>query len=64
MTVDALTILAGCLVAVLPFLGFPRAWLQVIFFVLGVCVVILGIVVRRRLHQKLQTKQLPLNDQL
>ena len=49
MTLDTLIMLAGALVAVLPFLGFPNSWDKVFFFLLGVFVVGLGIVVRRRL---------------
>lgn len=48
MTLDALIMLAGALVALLPFLGFPTAWDTVMFFALGVFTVALGIVVRRR----------------
>ncbi len=48
MTLDSLIILSGALVAILPFLGFPNTWDSVIFVVLGVLVVSLGIVVRRR----------------
>ncbi|MDP3646382.1 MAG: hypothetical protein Q8R25_04825 [bacterium] len=48
MTTDALIILAGALVAVLPFLGFPNSWDTVFFFLLGIFVVALGIVVRRK----------------
>ncbi|HEY4527200.1 MAG TPA: hypothetical protein VJK53_05160 [Candidatus Paceibacterota bacterium] len=63
MTVDALTILMGVIIAVLPFLGLPNRWLRILLFILGACVVILGIVVRRRLGQKMSTKQLPFNEQ-
>lgn len=53
MTLDALIILAGALVALLPFLGFPNSWDTVLFFLLGVAIIGLGIVVRRRLpHEK------------
>lgn len=48
MTLDALIMLAGSLVALLPFLGFPNSWDTVMFFFLGIFVVALGIVVRRR----------------
>ena len=48
MTLDALIILAGTLVAMLPFAGFPNSWDTVIFFFLGLLVIGLGIVVRRR----------------
>lgn len=48
MSLDALIILAGALVALLPFLGFPNSWDEIIFFVLGLFVISLGVVVRRR----------------
>lgn len=47
MTIDALIMLAGALVATLPFLGFPGSWDTILFFLLGVCIFALGIVVRR-----------------
>ena len=48
MTLDTLIMLAGVLVALVPFLGFPSSWDTVIFFLLGVIVIGLGIAVRRR----------------
>ena len=48
MTVDALIMFSGALVALLPFLGFPLTWDNVILVVLGVVVIALGIIVRRR----------------
>jgi hypothetical protein len=48
MTTDALIILGGSLVAVLPFLGFPGSWDRIFFLILGVCIVALGIAVRRK----------------
>jgi len=48
MTLDTLIILTGTFVAVLPFLGFPNSWDNVLFFVAGAFTVLLGIVVRRR----------------
>ena len=48
MSLDALIMLAGAFVAALPFLGFPYSWDMVLFFLLGVLVIGLGIVVRRR----------------
>jgi hypothetical protein len=48
MTLDALIMFAGAFVAVLPFLGFPNSWDTVLFFLAGVFVISLGIVVRRR----------------
>lgn len=40
--------LAGAFVVVAPFLGFPTELLRVLFFVAGVVVIGLGIVVRRK----------------
>lgn len=48
MTLDTLIMLAGVLVALLPFLGFPSSWDTVFFFLLGILVIGLGIAVRRR----------------
>jgi membrane protein implicated in regulation of membrane protease activity len=48
MTLDTLIMLAGTLVALLPFLGLPTSWDTIIFFVLGILVIALGIAVRRR----------------
>lgn len=48
MTLDTLIMFSGALVAVLPFLGFPNSWDNAIFFLAGVFVIALGIVVRRR----------------
>ena len=42
--------LAGALVAVLPFLGFPSGWDTAFYFLLGVFIIALGIVVRRSTH--------------
>ena len=48
MTIDTLLMLAGAFVAALPFSGFPHSWQKVLFFLAGVCVIALGVVVRRR----------------
>ena len=48
MTVDTLIMLAGAIVALLPFLGFPNSWDSIFFLLLGIFVIALGIVVRRR----------------
>jgi len=48
MTLDAVIMLTGAFVAVLPFLGFPTSWDTVFFFLAGVLVIALGIIVRRR----------------
>ena len=58
MTLDALIMLAGAVVAALPFLGFSRAWLQWLLFLIGISVFALGVVVRRRLSQKRQPREL------
>jgi VIT1/CCC1 family predicted Fe2+/Mn2+ transporter len=48
MTLDALIMLAGAFVAVLPSLGFPNSWDNVLFFLAGIFIISLGIIVRRR----------------
>jgi hypothetical protein len=48
MSLDALIMLAGFLVALIPFLGFPVSWHEWMFFILGISVIALGIAVRRR----------------
>lgn len=48
MTLDGLIMLSGAFVALLPFLGFPLSWDTVLFFLAGIFIVSLGIVVRRR----------------
>ena len=52
MSLDTLIMAVGAFVAVLPFLGFPSSWDNVMFFIAGVIVVVLGIVVRRRIPRK------------
>ncbi|HEY4516823.1 MAG TPA: hypothetical protein VJG64_02655 [Candidatus Paceibacterota bacterium] len=59
MTLDALIILAGAIVATLPFLGFPSSWKHALFFIAGLSVIALGIVVRRRLGKSTDTKKVP-----
>ena len=48
MSIDALIMFAGVLVAIMPFLGFPNSWDAIIFLILGVLIIGLGIIVRRR----------------
>lgn len=48
MTLDALIMLTGAFVAVLPFLGFPNSWDSVLLLLAGILTIILGIIVRRR----------------
>lgn len=52
MTLDALIMLIGAFVALLPFLGFPNSWDNIMFLIAGVLIVALGIVVRRKLASK------------
>lgn len=49
MTLDTLILFAGAFVAALPFLGFPNSWDKVLLLLVGVFIVALGIVVRRRI---------------
>ena len=48
MTLDALIMFAGAFVALLPFLGIPSRWDSALLVLVGIFVIILGIVVRRR----------------
>ncbi|HUO56015.1 MAG TPA: hypothetical protein VMU27_01075 [Candidatus Paceibacterota bacterium] len=57
MSLDALIMLAGALVAVMPFLGFPLSWQVWIIFLLGVIIIGLGIAVRRKGAQVPERKQ-------
>ncbi|MEK9154416.1 MAG: hypothetical protein AAB798_03010 [Patescibacteria group bacterium] len=50
MTLDALIMLAGGFVAVLPFLGFPNSWDTAFLFIAGILIIVLGIVVRREMN--------------
>jgi hypothetical protein len=52
MTIDSLILLAGGLIAVLPFLGIPNRIDTILFTLLGVFVISLGIVIRRRKEKK------------
>ncbi len=61
MTLDSLIMFAGAVIAIIPVLGFPSTWDRPLFFTLGICVVALGVVVRRRLSQKVHSIQ-PLPD--
>ncbi len=47
MQKDVLIMIAGLLVGILPFLGFPNSWDAIIFVALGVCIIALGVSVRR-----------------
>ena len=48
MTLDGLIMLSGVMIALIPFLGFPLKWDNVILVIAGVIVIALGIIVRRR----------------
>jgi len=48
MTVDTLIMLSGAFVALLPFLGFPSGWDKAMLLIVGIFVISLGIVVRRK----------------
>lgn len=48
MTIDALIMFSGALVTLLPFLGFPLRFDNAILVILGIFVITLGIIVRRR----------------
>ncbi len=52
MTLDALIMFAGAFVALLPFLGIPNSWDRALYFLVGVFVFALGVLVRRRVPQK------------
>ncbi len=55
MTLDALIMLFGAFVALLPFLGFPNSWDTVLLLIAGIIIIALGIVVRRRGSRTQQT---------
>ncbi len=48
MTLDTLIMLAGTSVVALQFLAFPRAWNTVLLVLIGVGIIVLGIIMRRR----------------
>lgn len=54
MSKESLLIIFGFLVALLPFLGFPGAWKDIMFTVLGICVGLIAFLLRhtRLLHEK------------
>ncbi len=56
MTIDALIMLFGALIAIIPFLGFTVSQQMWIFFFLGIIVIGLGIAVRRRGKRKQITR--------
>lgn len=56
MTLDALIMLSGAFVALLPFLGFPNNWDTVLFFLAGIFIISLGIAIRRKDNASPQAK--------
>lgn len=48
MSLDALIMLSGSLVAFLSIAGFPPSFYKPMFFILGLFVILLGIIVRRQ----------------
>lgn len=54
MTLDTLIMLSGAFVALLPFLGFPNSWDRILFLLAGAFIVILGIIARRRLNERIR----------
>lgn len=48
MSLDALIMLSGALVVFLSVAGFPPSWYKPMFFILGLFVIVLGIIVRRQ----------------
>lgn len=57
MTLDALIIFSGTLVALVPYMGLPRVWDDRLLVVLGILIIVLGIVVRRRKHRPAATPE-------
>ena len=54
MKKDVLIMLLGALVAALLFLGFPNSWDTIFLALLGICIIGLGIMVRRGDRPKLR----------
>ena len=54
MSKESLLIIFGFFVALLPFLGFPGAWKDIMYTVLGICVGLIAFLLRhtRQLHEK------------
>ena len=49
MTLDTLIMLMGVLMILVPHMGFPSSWDRALYLILGIVVVALGILVRRRI---------------
>lgn len=64
MTLDGVIMFVGVCIALLPFLGFPLIWDNVILVFLGILVIALGIAVRRRglLHKSAVQRGGPAGD--
>lgn len=48
MSIDTLIMLLGVLTVMLPYLGFPSSWDRLLYVLIGLGVITLGVVVRRR----------------
>ncbi len=57
MTIDASIMLSVVLIILMPFLGFPRSWDDTIYFFLGVVVLSLGIVGRRKAGRRRESRE-------
>jgi hypothetical protein len=51
MSKHAYIFITGLLVAILPFLGFPRSWDNVFFAVSGVILMVIAVLLRREQHR-------------
>ena len=63
MTLDTLIMFSGAFVALLPSLGFPASWDNVFLRIVGVLVIALGVVVRRRTSYSSHNSELPENQE-
>lgn len=52
MTIEGLIVFSGIVITVLPFLGFPLAIDNIILVALGIVVIVLGIIIRRRSERR------------
>ncbi len=56
MSKEALVILLGAIVALLPFLGLPGSWRTTLLCVCGLVLVLLGVLLRREVLSRGDTK--------
>lgn len=50
MSKETLVFVFGIILTVVPFLGIPTLWRQYTVFALGVCLILIGYALRRRLY--------------